>query len=170
MNMPNMNPQLVVNYNKNLKDAPKIIFGYLFIFFLLSCYISWWNLGIYIRHFIVWYSILALPSTLYVYLLYYSKAPAMALYNEGIWTHNNGFIEWGKIKEIYTFQVFNIPVDSIGIRLKNNKSISGQSNFTGKACFFYSKLFDCPPIFLSSLDVSCDVIVNVAQQLLKNYQ
>ncbi len=97
------------------------------------------------------------------------KGEAMAILNQdGIWTARFGLIPWKEIDEFGLYKIPTTPMETIGIRVKNNKKISKQSSIAGKLDFFWAKLMGYPPIKITGIALENDEVISFAKQFLNN--
>lgn len=168
------NEKLVVHFDKETRAAIiyivpyaliSFLFFYSFIYFLANA-MSPFALTIL-------YGVLFGGTALFFLLMLYGwwafndKQPAAILDAKGIWLPRFGLISWQEITDIAPYIIKGVPINTIGIRVKNLNRLSTQSTFAGKSGIFWSKLFGYPPIFLSNLDKSNKEIIVFARKFMK---
>ena len=97
-----------------------------------------------------------------------NNKPAAILNQTGIWIHNWGFVSWDNIEEIDTYFVPTVPLEIIGIRIKDLSLSRKQATFSGKIGIFWARLLDYHyQISLAGLALENYKIIAFARQFIK---
>lgn len=100
-------------------------------------------------------------------LEFINNKPAAVINKKGMWVKHFGFIEWDNIQQVEIYKVYNTPMESVGIRVKDTQLLSRQAQFFGKMAVMWSKIFGYPPILLSNLECENRHVVCFANNFIK---
>jgi hypothetical protein len=165
---------LIVHYDSNkinlaLLIMPIVIAGLIFLL------VSSFNLKTKINY----YLLILMQTTLVIAILFFligliysyffkHNEPAAILSSDGIWIKRHGLISWDAISDFDTCMIPTVPLEILGISLKNPDIIATQSSFEGKCGLFWAKLFGYQyHITLSSLAIENDEVLVFARQFLQ---
>lgn len=164
--------ELIVPFNEsNIKDIlPALPFiavgwGIWFGASLLLKPIIGFYLSFLLQSILIIFAALILFGFIYTFLID-PNIPAAILNEDGIWVKNYCFIPWQDIDEIAPYTFGNVPIESIGIRVKDRSKLSKKSAFAGKCGVFWSRIFGYPHIIISNITVDNDQVISFAQQFI----
>ena len=164
--------ELIVPFNRSdmqniLPALPFFVVGWMIWFgasFLLKPVIGFY-LSFLIQSILIIFAALLLFVFIYASRLDYN-IPAAILNEEGIWVKNYCFVPWQDIDEIAPYSLGSMPIESIGIRVKDRAKLSKKSGFGGKSAVFWSRIFGYPQIIISNIAVDNDQVISFAKQFI----
>lgn len=166
--------KITIRFNKKTisKGLPGLFFILLpSVIFLFYMSFGWEKfIGYYARigvqGFLIFVTVSTLGAILYSMWLMKDNLPMAILDQEGIWVMRYGFIPWQEVKEVSLYYVPSTPLESVGIRVHDPVKIARQSTLSGKATFWYSKIFQYPPIILANSDIDNEIVVQTANHFM----
>lgn len=168
-----MNPELVINTNKEFyKKLCNTGFTWLAITLFLIFYMLKSHSTSYIFLSLKW-GLLIIATCIVIYLAYCTyrilrKAPMAVIDSNGIWIQQFGVIPWNNILKLEKPIIMGVPVEALGIHIRDTKALSKQATIPGKLIIFEAKLLKTPTIVLDNIALKYDTIASFAQQFTKN--
>ena len=170
-----MNTELIVPFNRKsqklaLITMPCTIAATLYLFSLsfLLHYIFNFYVVLIIQNLLIWTIAFFGITFIYTLFLRIKNKPAAILNQTGIWIHNWGFVSWDNIEKIDTYFVPTVPLEIIGIRIKDLSLSRKQATFSGKIGIFWARLLDYHyQISLAGLALENYKIIAFARQFIK---
>ena len=143
-----MNTELIVPFNRESQKLGLITIlctiaaaFYLFSLSFLLHYIFNFYVVLAIQNLLLWTITFFGITFFYTLFKRISNKPAAILNQTGIWIHNWGFVSWDNIEEIDTYFIGTIPLEIIGIRIKDLSLSRKEATFSGKIGIFLARLF-----------------------------
>lgn len=164
--------ELTINYDvkqfQNAEKFPLVAAGLLALFFAVrySAAPSLFSALFQILLFAL-IILLIVTSVSYLFLAPSMTEPVAIASEKGMYVRNFGLIPWKEIVEIAPYRYKQCPLESLGIRVNDRKTLSKQSSFQGSCQIFWSRIFGYPPILLSNIDTPYNVIIRYSEQFLK---
>lgn len=113
-------------------------------------------------------ALLFFACAIWIFLYAHSTEPLAILDETGLWVKHFGRITWSNIREISPYRYKNSPIIMIAIYPYDRQNFSKDITFRGRCILFWSKITGTPPIIIYNTDVPYMMIINFAQQFLKN--